>query len=151
MVSFIVFTVGEQKFVYETDKVVETVKVDRVFPVPKAPDYLRGVINLRNNVIPILDTGKLLWDKPIDSDTLLIVSEENGDVGLLVSRVLGIVSIDEEELKNAEGVDIENIKEEFVRGIIEREEDILMLFNLKPVLDKSVKRSSKTSKKRGLR
>ncbi len=148
MVSFIVFTVGEQKFVYETEKVVETVKVDRIFPVPKSPPYLRGVINLRNNVIPVLDTGKLLWDIPTDSDTLLIVSEQEGDIGLLVSKVVGIVSIDEEELKNAEGVDFENIKEEFIRGIVEKDDEILMLLNLKPVLEKRAVKGRRASKKK---
>ncbi len=148
MVSYIVFSVGEQKFIYETEKVVETVKVDRIFPVPKSPDYLRGVINLRNNVIPVIDTGKLLWDTPLEGDTLLIVEEEDGIVGLLVSRVVGIISVEEEDLADVKEAELEDVKEEFIRGILDYEGGILILLNLKPVIKKRAKKAKKSSKKK---
>ncbi len=148
MVSYIVFSVGEQRFIYETEKVVETVKVDRVFPVPKSPDYLRGVINLRNNVIPVIDTGKLLWDTPLEGDTLLIVEEEEGVVGLLVSKVMGIINVEEKALEEAKETELTEVKEEFVRGILDYEGGILLLLNLKPVLERRAKAAKRGSKKK---
>ena len=138
---FLVFKVKEQNFAYEAENVVETVKVERVFPVPLSPDYIVGVLNLRNNVIPLVDLKTLFWGERSSSDTAVIVEVDGRPIGLLVEEVVGI---EEGEVKRARKV--EGVKKEFVRGMFEKEGKVVFLVDLRS-LTGTKKRRRKESRK----
>jgi purine-binding chemotaxis protein CheW len=135
--SVIIFRVRDQDFAYETDSVAETVRVDRVFPVPLAPEYLRGVMNLRNNVIPVVDLRSLLWGETSDRDTAVIVEEEGKTVGLLVDAVLGITEVAPGDIKRVRKKEVEGIRREFIRGMFKREGRVVFLLDLRTITGKS--------------
>ena len=145
--SFIVFRVKDQNFAYETEKVVETVRVDRVFPVPLAPEFVRGVLNLRNNVIPLIDLRSLLWGEPSEADTAVIVEEDGKTVGLLVDSVSSITDLEEKDLKKVRKKEVEGIKREFIRGMFKREDRVIFLLDLKTVTGKKRTKRKKEPRK----
>ncbi len=145
--SFIVFRVKDQNFAYETDKVVETVRITSVFPVPMAPDYIRGVMNLRNNVIPLVDLRKLLWDETSSSNTAIIVKEGEANVGLMVDSVKDITEVDPKDIKKVKKKEMEGLKREFVRGMVERENEVVFLLDLKTITEKRRSRKGREAKK----
>ncbi|EDP75515.1 chemotaxis protein CheW [Hydrogenivirga sp. 128-5-R1-1] len=136
MLSFTLFRVGDELFAYETAKISETVKVDRVFPVPLAPPHLKGVINLRNRVIPLIDMGVLLWNKPVESDTAIILEINSELVGLLIDRVVGITSVDWGDIKSKEDIEIKDLREDLIRGVFERDGSVVFILELSPVVQK---------------
>lgn len=134
MLSFTLFKVKEQMFAYRTDRVSETIKVDRVFPVPKAPSYLRGVVNLRNRIIPLIDTGRLLWDEDTESDTAVVLDVGGEVLSILVDRVVGITEVGEEEVKDKKEVEIVDVRDDLVESIFEREKSVVFVLDLSPLL-----------------
>ena len=145
-VSLLVFRVRDQEFSCETERVVETVRVDRVFPVPKAPGYIKGVMNLRNNVIPLIDMRSLLWGEESSGDTAVIVQEGDKIIGLLVDEVIGISEVDQKEIRKVRKEEIEGVKGEFVRGTFERNGRLTFLTDLRPIT--GVKRPSRRTEAR---
>ena len=150
MKNVTLFKVKEQTFAYETELILETVKVENIYPVPQAPYYLEGVVNLRNKVIPVVNLGSLLWCDAISSDTLVIVGVEGEQVGLLVDRVLGIADIEESELKSKEEIEIKDLREDLIEWVFERDGDVVFALNLKPVLENARnKKKDKRKKSKG--
>ncbi len=145
MVSYTLFRVGDQLFAYRTEDIIETVRVERIFPVPKAPPYLRGVVNLRNRVVPVIDASLLLWNRSEDSDTAVIVEVSGEPVCLLVSKVVGITEVAEENVKPREEVELGDVREEFVEGVFEKNGDVVFLLSLTEVLKKRGKEGRERS------
>jgi len=130
MVSYTLFRVGEQLFAYRTANLIETVRLERIFPVPRTPPHFRGVVNLRNRVVPVVDASLLLWNRPGDSDTAVILEVSGEPVCLLVSKVVGITEVAEDSVKPREEVELGDLREEFVEGVFERNGDVVFVLNL---------------------
>lgn len=146
MLSFTLFKVGEQTFAYETADVVKTVNIDRVFMVPRVPSYVKGLVNLRNTAVPIIDMGVLLWDKPLSTSTAIMLYINESLVGILVDKVLGIVNVS--QIKDKGQVDIVDVREDLVRGVFDRDGDVVFVLDLDSVLTRSGRITSKRAKKR---
>ena len=134
MRDFLLFKIGDQTFAYPTEEVDETIKVTRIFPVPLAPSYIKGVINLRNRVIPIVDGGRLLWDRDTESDTAIILKVKGESVGLLVEKVLGIAEVEEEAIRSKEEIEIADVREDLVGGLFERDSQVVFIMTLSEVI-----------------
>ncbi len=147
MLNLTLFKVKEHTLAYETENVLETVKVEKIFPVPKTPDYIVGVLNLRNKVIPLIDMGTLLWNEKIKSDTAIILSIKEDIVGILVDKVVGITKIDEESIKYKEEINISGIREDIVKSIIEKDSAIVFVVDLSPIIYVSNKINRKSPKR----
>ena len=140
MESFTLFRIFDQDFAVETGKVIETVKVDMVFKVPGSPEYLEGVINLRNNVIPLLNSGILLWGKPLKSDTSIILECDSSIVSISVSGVKGITNLDKGKIRKALKKDVGEVKKKFIKGIFEVEGKSVFVLNLNAVVGRRTKK-----------
>ena len=147
MGSFTLFRIGRQEFAIETESVAETIKIDRVFPVPGAGEKLEGVINLRNNVIPIFNGGKLIGGERTQSNTALLIEQDTTRVGILVEEVIGLEEIGKEEIRRFRKSDAEDIKREFVKGSVNRGEKVILIFNTLPLTGK--RRSGKKKQPTG--
>lgn len=150
MKDFILFKIGDQTFAYPTEEVNETIKVSKIFPVPLSPPYIKGVINLRNRVIPVVDGGRLLWNRDTESDTAIILKVSGEPVGLLVEKVLGITEVDEEAIKDREEIEIADVREDLVSGLFEKDSQVVFLMTLSEVIKprerkKTARRETKTT------
>ncbi len=150
MLNLTIFRVKDHIFAYETESVLETVKVERIFRVPKAPNYIVGVLNLRNKVIPLIDMGSLLWSEKIKSDTAIILNVKGETIGILVDKVIGITQLEEINTKEKEEVSVEGIREDIVKSIIEKDGTIIFVVDLCPIIEVSKKGSRKLPKKEKL-
>jgi purine-binding chemotaxis protein CheW len=94
--QFVIFTLRDQEFGIPILKCREIVRVSTITRIPEAPDFVRGVVNLRGRVVPVVDTRKCLG---LDVATLsakarLLMVEVAGRLfGLLVDRVLRILKV----------------------------------------------------------
>ncbi len=150
MLNLTIFRVKDHIFAYETESVLETVKVERIFRVPKAPNYIVGVLNLRNKVIPLIDMGSLLWNEKIKSDTAIILNVKGETIGILVDKVIGITQFEEINTKEKEEVSVEGIREDIVKSIIEKDGTIIFVVDLCSIIEVSKKGSRKLPKKEKL-
>lgn len=92
-IGILEFLVADERYAVKVAETNEIIKTIKTVPVPKAPPYIKGIINLRGDVISIVDVG-LLVDKKrreLTKDArILIVASGNESAGLLVGKVLGI-------------------------------------------------------------
>lgn len=97
MVTYLTFVSDGLHFGVHTDKVVEIINNHSIRPFPMVPDYVRGVINLRGQVIPIIDM-RLRVGKPyqeITAETCIIVLEiDTSIIGIVVDSVAHVTDID---------------------------------------------------------
>src|SRR6056300_316897 len=84
------FKVGPELYALDIMRIKEIIRPQKLTPVPKAPSFIEGVINLRGSVIPVADMRKR-FDQPIDEDTrksrIVICSLAKRNIGLLVDEV----------------------------------------------------------------
>jgi len=84
------FRVGSELYALDIMRIKEIIRPQKLTPVPKAPSFIEGVINLRGSVIPVADMRKR-FDLPIDEDTrknrIVICSLAKRNIGLLVDEV----------------------------------------------------------------
>ncbi|BAF69717.1 purine-binding chemotaxis protein CheW [Nitratiruptor sp. SB155-2] len=96
-----------------------TKKLD-ISPVPKTPEYIIGVMNLRGNIVPVVNLKKML-DLPksdtIDQEYILIIDTEIGNIGLMIDKVVGAITIENEEILPAP-INSIGIDTKYVIGVI---------------------------------
>lgn len=103
-VPFVVLSIAGETFAVEISKVREIMRVPQITWVPGVPDYVRGVINLRGTVVPVLDLAGMLGMPQADEDsqTRIIVVESVGViVGMLVDSVSRVADISTSQLEPA--------------------------------------------------
>ncbi|MGE5474727.1 MAG: chemotaxis protein CheW [Ignavibacteriales bacterium] len=136
--QYVIFRIDDKDFgieiqhVHEIDRLKEVV----INPVPKAPDYVEGIINLRGEVVPVLDLRKKLGlpVKEIGRETrILIVKMENKTIGLIVDMVLRVINIDSKEI-TITPEEISDVNTRFFSGIVRLEKRITLLLNINEVL-----------------
>lgn len=98
---FLTFYIDQTIYGLELFNVIEIVSIQDVTRIPSVPDYIKGIINLRGKVVPIIDVRLKLKQKEraYDEKTcIIVVVIDDMQVGLIVDRVSEVVTIDQNEL-----------------------------------------------------
>ncbi|MEQ9403813.1 MAG: chemotaxis protein CheW [Cyclobacteriaceae bacterium] len=137
--SFLSFKLDDEFFGVDVKKVIEILEVPGITRIPLAPDYMAGIINLRGKVLPLIDTKIKFGLDPIEFavDTCIIVIEievegEVLQIGTLVDSVQEVLEIPESEIQPSPSIEAK-YKLEFIRGMIRKEDDFIMLLDLDEV------------------
>lgn len=120
----LVFWLDSKTFALKTTDIQEIIPYQPVNPVPRAPSYIAGIINLRGSLLTILDTSARIFqdDKSINrtQEHILVTLVESWPVGLLVGTIEGIVNSEITDVKEAPQSSQlpENIKGDFIESLI---------------------------------
>lgn len=123
---------------YGTDilAVHEILRMPDITRLPNAPAYIRGVINLRGNVIPVVDVRErfnLSRAKITDLTRIIVVEIGEKLVGLLVDNVHQVVRMPEKNIDPPSDL-IEGVSEEFIKGIGRLQDRLIIILNLGNIL-----------------
>ncbi|HZK18192.1 MAG TPA: chemotaxis protein CheW [Clostridia bacterium] len=132
--QLVVFELEEQKYAIPILEIQEIIRMVNITPVPKTDSFLEGVVNLRGNIIPVVNLRKRLGmrDKEHDNETRIIVVEFNEEnLGVIVDKVLEVGRYSESEV---EPPHVAGKNVEFLRGVIKKDKDLWLLFNLEKLL-----------------
>ncbi len=99
--KYLSFYLTNEEYGVEILKVQEIINIQHVTPVPRTPEYMKGVINLRGKIIPVVDLRlRFGMDATEDDETCIIVVETRGiTVGVIVDRVNEVMDVRADELK----------------------------------------------------
>lgn len=135
--SYVIFQMGGEAYALEVMRVQEVIDVGSLTQVPGAPKLLRGVRNLRGQVVPVFDLRIPfgLSDDPTSgrAPCVLIVESRNANEtrvrGLLVDRVSDVLEIAPEEIQPAPQLGLEQTSS-FIRGVISHQDAFLLVLDL---------------------
>lgn len=117
-------------------QVQEVLRLSEIAPVPGAPVYVLGILNLRGNVVTVIDTRIRfgLPPKPADDNTRIIIVEVDGQVfGVLVDSVAEVVYLRQAEIDTAPSVSDESSR--FILGVSKLEKYLLILVDVNKLID----------------
>lgn len=137
---YLCFTLDEQSFAVPITVVREIVEMQEITPVPHMPDYLRGVVNLRGQIIPIIDLRLRLGMgfREYDRRTcIVIVSYQDKQIGLVVDRMDEVVHFDENHREPAPDYRGERGMHRFVGGVGRQDDRVVMLLESDTILSQS--------------
>lgn len=130
--SYLTFQLGDEIFSSHVEKVINILELVKITEVPRAPKFMKGVINLRGSVLPVVDARiKFGMDETQSTkDTCIIVCEvkmENEDlrIGAIVDAVKEVVEVSDAEILPPPGLG-SKYKSEFITGVIKRGDDFIM-------------------------
>ncbi len=134
--KYLTFVLNREEYGIEILKVREIIGVIGITPVPQTPDYLKGVINLRGKVIPIIDLRLkfAMQEEEHTQETCIIVVEvNNAPIGVVVDNVSEVLDIKGEEVEDTPqfGQDIDT---SFIMGLGKAKEKIIILLDIDKVL-----------------
>ncbi len=135
--QMVVFKLAGEQFGVRIIQVQEINRLSKITKVPRAPRFVEGVINLRGDVIPLIDLRKRfeIESKEHNEFTRVIVSDiNNKKIGIIVDEVLEVLRIPANLLEQAPDIVQENEMQSFMDGIAKLEKRMIMLLNLENVL-----------------
>jgi purine-binding chemotaxis protein CheW len=136
MQQLVSFTLANEEFGVDIIKVQEIMRVQEITKVPQMPDYVEGVINLRGNVIPIMDLRKKfgLEVKERDNQTrIIVVNVQNRIVGFIVDAVQQVLRLSEDQIEPPPEVGT-SINREYLKGVGKLDDRLLILLSLDSLL-----------------
>lgn len=135
--KYVTFKLGKEYYGLPIDNVLYIEKPSKTTRIPNAPDYIIGLINLRGDVIPVIDLRvKLGMEKiGIDKDSrIIIVREKDIVVGLMVDSSKEVLDIDEENIDKPPESEDDTIVD-YISGIGKKDERLVIILNSMRLLD----------------
>ena len=129
------FMLGEEEYGVDILSVNEILKMTKITRVPKSSEYVKGVINLRGNVVPILNVRKKFKgeEKIVDDTTRIIILTVNDNrFGIIVDNVTEVIRIKEEDIEEPNLID--SIDQKYVDGVGKYNGRLLILLKLDQIL-----------------
>ncbi|HVO39690.1 MAG TPA: chemotaxis protein CheW [Spirochaetia bacterium] len=139
--QFISFSVGDEEYGLELLRVKEVIRVREITWLPKAPSFVKGIINLRGDVIPIIDLRDKfgLEAKEATANTRVIVVEVEGKLmGMIVDSASQVVRIPADQIDPPPPV-LGGFSQEFITGVGKMEDKLIILLNIDRILSSEEK------------
>ncbi len=134
--SYLSFKLGDELFAAHVNKVLNILELVKITQVPKAPDYMKGVINLRGNVLPVIDTRVKFGMSPTQftKNTCILVLSiridgESVDLGALVDSVQEVLEVEDANIQPSPSIG-SKYKSEFIIGMMKVKELFIMLLDM---------------------
>jgi purine-binding chemotaxis protein CheW len=138
-VQYLTFKLDEEVFALDVAKVREILEYNIVTKVPQTPDFMRGVINLRGSVVPVIDMrlkfGMSATEQTVN--TCIIVVEvalegETSVLGALADSVQEVIEMEPEQIEPAPHIGT-RLNTEFIKGMGKHEGDFIMILDIDKV------------------
>ncbi len=134
--QWVTFRLEEETYGVNVMQVQEVLRMTEIAPVPGAPSYVLGIINLRGNVVTVMDTRSrfaLSPHEPDDATRIVIIEAEDQVVGILVDSVAEVVYLKQSDIEIAPNVGNEE-SSRYIQGVANRDEGLLILVDLDKLL-----------------
>ena len=135
-IQYIVIKLGNEQYGIDIKYIDNIVRMQHITRVPKVADYLKGVINLRGEVIPVMSL-RLKMDLPEDEITkatriIILKLEQHGTIGVIVDEVREVVTLSMDQIEKM-AYDGKEDRVNFVSSVGKREDELISLLDLNAV------------------
>ena len=135
--QLVTFQLGDELYGVDIMDVKEIVKTQNVRPIPNAPFYVEGIINLRSEVIPIINLHKRFYLKKmaVETDSLtedeggfIILDIEGNKIGIIIDRIARVIPVDRGDIKPPPQM-LSGIGTEYIQGVVRQENNYLIILD----------------------
>lgn len=134
--KYVGFSLDKGRYAIPVDSVVQIIRYEQITAVPTAPAYVKGVMNMRGEVIPIITIRERfgLPDlEPTRKNRIIVISCQNKSYGLLVDSVRELIELEEQEIEEAATASL-GLKAQLVHGIAKVGADLLLVLDIDQIL-----------------
>ena len=138
--QYLTFTLGQELYAVAIEKVREVLDYTNITKVPRMPEFLRGIINLRGNVVAVIDLRLNLGMKAIERsvDTCIVIvevkiGEESLQLGALADSVQEVVDIEPDQIAPPPKIGT-RLNSEFIKGMGKRDDKFVIILDIDKVL-----------------
>jgi len=136
VLQWVTFKLEGEVYGINVMQVQEVLRVSEITPVPGAPSYILGIINLRGNVVTVLDT-RMRFGLPMyetgDASRVVIVESKGNVLGILVDSVAEVVYLRSSEIESAPNVGNDE-SSKYIQGVYSSEGNLLILVDVNKLL-----------------
>ncbi len=136
ILQWVTFRLEDETYGINVMQVQEVLRYTEIAPVPGAPSYVLGIINLRGNVVTVIDTRArfgLASSEVTENSRIVIIEAEKQVIGILVDSVAEVVYLRSSEIDSAPNIGTEE-SAKFIQGVSNREGELLILVDLNKLL-----------------
>lgn len=136
VLQWVTFQLEEETYGINVMQVREVLRYTEIAPVPGAPDYVLGIINLRGNVVTVIDTRSRFGLMPgdvTDNTRIIVIEAETQVIGILVDSVAEVVYLKTSEIDTTPSVGTDE-SAKFIQGVSNRSGELLILVDLNKLL-----------------
>ncbi|MBS3803706.1 MAG: chemotaxis protein CheW [Oleiphilaceae bacterium] len=136
VLQYVTFRLENETYGIDVMQIQEVLRYTEIAPVPGAPDYVLGIINLRGNVVTVIDTRRRfgLMDAEItDASRIVVMESSNQVMGVLVDSVAEVVYLKSSEIETAPNVGNEE-SAKFIQGVCNKNGELIILVELDKML-----------------
>jgi len=136
MLQWVTFKLENETYGVNVMQVQEVLRYSDIAPVPGAPSYVLGIINLRGSVVTVIDTRSRFGLMPADitdNTRVVIIESDKQVIGILVDSVAEVVYMKASEIELAPNVGTDE-SAKFIKGVCNRESELLILVDLDKLL-----------------
>lgn len=130
------FRLAEEEYGVEITRVQEIILMGEITRVPQTPPHIKGLINLRNTVIPIVDLRLrfgLAQEAPTDETRIMVVNVGGKTIGIIVDAVSEVLRISHEQIAPPPAT-IAGLGHEHLTGLVKLDQRLLILLDLEKIL-----------------
>jgi len=134
--QFVAFNLGKEEYAVDILAVQEIIRWAKITRVPKAPSFVKGVINLRGSVIPVVDSHirfNLPHQEITDASRIIVFKWEESLVGLTIDYVTEVLKLSAKQIERPQAIN--GIDNKYIKGIGKVDGRLLIIMDLVKVLD----------------
>lgn len=128
---YMVFVINNQKYALSSKYITEIIEILPITKLPFLPEYMKGIINLRSTIIPVMDARMRFGMEPIEYSErtcIIIIENEANKIGLIVDAVNEVLTIPPKQIMESTK-EKNDLKESFVNGISQINNDIQLILD----------------------
>ncbi len=140
LLQLVIFNLGMEEFGVDIMKVQEIIRLPEITRIPRSPDYIKGVINLRGKIIVVMDLDKRfgLPSKEITDETRIIVVDVEGTIiGMVVDSVSEVIRLLNTNVDQTPDIINQKINADYLKGVGKIDERLLILLNLDSIINET--------------
>jgi purine-binding chemotaxis protein CheW len=141
---YLTFNIGDEEYAIEIKYVIEIIGIQKITPVPNIRKFIKGIINLRGNIIPVVDVRlrfKMEEMEYNDRTCIIVILVNNNSIGLIVDEVVEVVNIPETEISPPPQTN-KGAQSRFISAIGRVENGVKIILNTSKLLYDEIKEIS---------
>lgn len=133
---YLTFSIGKETYGVEIKYVIEIIGIQTITEIPELPEYIKGIINLRGKIIPVMDVRLRFKKEPIeynDRTCVIIVDINDTSIGLIVDKVAEVIIIPDQDIVEPPQMNKGN-KNRYIKSMGKVGENVKLLLDCEKLL-----------------